>query len=445
MISPAILLHLQSGHKTDRLLKTKRYKIGIIGLGYVGFPLACLFATRHEVVGYDINALRVSRLNSGADDTLEVGSDTIAAALRGGMRCTTDLDGLRDCNVYIVTVPTPIDGNRQPDLTPLVEASRSIGRVIGHGDIVIYESTVYPGVTEEICVPLIERESGLRLNHDFYAGYSPERINPGDKVHTVENIKKITSGSTPAAADEIDALYNSVLKNGTHKAPSIKVAEAAKIIENTQRDVNIALMNELAKIFNAMGIDTCDVIEAAKTKWNFIDIRPGLVGGHCISVDPYYLIQRAKLSGVLPRVMTEARRINDSMGDYVANQAIKLMNLNDVRVKDSRILLLGFAFKENCPDTRNTKVIDIYHTLAQYTPHITIHDPWVDAASVSRDFGIDLQSAAPQPGRDLFDCIILCTAHDTFKSMDLRSLLRDRGVIYDVKGVLPAGSYDRRL
>lgn len=426
-------------------LDSKNYKIGIIGLGYVGLPLACLFAIKYDVVGFDVNRDRVEQLTKGIDRTGEAGNTALRNALERGMRCTTSVDDLRDCNVYVVAVPTPIDGNRQPDLAPLIAASRSIGHVISHGDLVVYESTVYPGVTEEICVPEIERVSGFRLNVDFCVGYSPERINPGDKVHRVENICKITSGSTPAAADEIDAIYNSVLRNGTHKAPSIKVAEAAKIIENTQRDVNIALMNELAKIFNAMGIDTCDVLEAAKTKWNFIDIRPGLVGGHCISVDPYYLIQRAKLSGVLPRVMTEARRINDSMGDYVANQAIRLMNLHDVRVKDASVLLLGFAFKENCPDTRNTKVADIYHTFSQYTRHITVYDPWVDAEAIKAAFGIDVATSTGEAWQGRFDCIVLCTAHDVFKTMDLRSLLAKGGVVYDVKGVLPGGMYDKRL
>lgn len=437
---PLCALHQPAFH-----LDSKNYKIGIIGLGYVGLPLACLFATRHEVVGYDIDRDRVEQLCKGIDRTGEAGDEALRNAIAHGMRCTTAIGDLRCCNVYVVTVPTPIDGNRQPDLAPLIAASRSIGQVISRGDLVVYESTVYPGVTEEICVPEIERVSGLRLNVDFCAGYSPERINPGDKVHRVENIRKITSGSTPAAADEIDAIYNSVLKNGTHKAPSIKVAEAAKIIENTQRDVNIALMNELAKIFNAMGIDTCDVLAAARTKWNFIDIRPGLVGGHCISVDPYYLIQRAKLSGVLPRVMTEARRINDSMGDYVANQAIRLMNLHDVRVKDAAVLLLGFAFKENCPDTRNTKVADIYHTFSQYTGRITIYDPWVDAAVVKASFGIDIATDDIEECQARFDCIVLCTAHDIFKTMDLHRLLAKGGVIYDVKGVLPEGMYDKRL
>lgn len=423
----------------------KQFRIGIIGLGYVGFPLACLFATKYDVMGFDINPARIDELNRGVDSTKEVDEEKLRQASANGMRCTTEIEDLKDCNVYIVTVPTPIDGNRQPDLEPLIKASRSVGKVISTGDIVIYESTVYPGVTEEICVPEIEKVSGLKLNKDFYAGYSPERINPGDKVHTVEKICKITSGSTPEIAEVIDRLYNSVLLNGTHKATSIKVAEAAKIIENTQRDVNIAFMNEIAKIFNAMGIETQDVLQAASTKWNFINIHPGLVGGHCISVDPYYLIQRAQLSGVLPRVMTEARRINDSMGDYVANQIVKLMNLHDVRVKDSKILLLGFAFKENCPDTRNTKVIDIYHTLKQYTGNIIIYDPWVNKENVRKEFGLEIISEGLESMEGTFDAISLCVAHDEFMNLNLRKLTRPEGVIYDVKGVLDRKVADKRL
>lgn len=423
----------------------KQFRIGIIGLGYVGFPLACLFATKYDVMGFDINPARIDELNRGVDSTKEVDEEKLRQASANGMQCTTEIEDLKDCNVYIVTVPTPIDGNRQPDLEPLIKASRSVGKVISTGDIVIYESTVYPGVTEEICVPEIEKVSGLKLNKDFYAGYSPERINPGDKVHTVEKICKITSGSTPEIAEVIDRLYNSVLLNGTHKATSIKVAEAAKIIENTQRDVNIAFMNEIAKIFNAMGIETQDVLQAASTKWNFINIHPGLVGGHCISVDPYYLIQRAQLSGVLPRVMTEARRINDSMGDYVANQIVKLMNLHDVRVKDSKILLLGFAFKENCPDTRNTKVIDIYHTLKQYTDNIIIYDPWVNKENVRKEFGLEIISEGLESMEGTFDAISLCVAHDEFMNLNLRRLTKPEGVIYDVKGVLDRKVADKRL
>lgn len=421
------------------------YKIGIIGLGYVGFPLACLFAEKYKVTGFDTNSQRIEELNSYIDSTKEIDSEKIRKAFESGMVCTNRTENLRECNIYIVTVPTPIDGNRQPDLEPLIKASRTVGQVISQSDIVIYESTVYPGVTEEVCIPEIEKTSGLQFNRDFFAGYSPERINPGDKIHKVENICKITSGSTPQIAETIDSLYNSVLKGGTHRASSIRVAEAAKIIENTQRDVNIAFMNEIAKIFNAMGIDTTEVLEAAGTKWNFINIRPGLVGGHCISVDPYYLIQRAQLSGVLPRVMTEARRINDSMGDYVAGQIIRLMNMHDVRVKNSRILLLGFAFKENCPDTRNTKVINIYHTLREYTDNITIVDPWINRDAVMKEFGLNVLKDLADIKDNRFDAIALCVAHKEFFKADLRSLTAEGGVIYDVKGVLDKDKIDGRL
>ena len=337
-------------------------KICVIGLGYVGLPLARLFSTKYETIGFDMNQSRVDALNGGHDATLEVADELLQDAIKNhGFRCTTQLEDIRDCNFYVVAVPTPVDNDNHPDLRPLLGASETVGKVISKGDIVVYESTVYPGVTEEECLPVVERVSGLTFNVDFFAGYSPERINPGDKLHTVEKIKKVTSGSTPEIADIVDDVYNSVLINGTHKAPSIKVAEASKIIENSQRDVNIAFMNELAKIFNAMGIDTHDVIEAAASKWNFIKLSPGLVGGHCISVDPYYLIQKAQVYGVLPRVMSSARRLNDGMGEYVANQLIKLMNKKGVLVKDAKILILGITFKENCPDIRNTKIVDIYH------------------------------------------------------------------------------------
>ena len=412
-------------------------RIGVIGLGYVGLPLARLFATRYPTVGFDLRANRVTALMQGRDDTLEVEGALLREVLdRGTLRCSCDEEALRGCNVFVVAVPTPVDDNNRPDLEPLVRASETVGRVIGRGGIVIYESTVYPGVTEETCLPVVERVSGLRLNSDFYGGYSPERINPGDKVHTVEHIRKVTSGSTPEAADLVDALYNSVLLGGTHRAPSIKVAEASKIIENSQRDVNIAFVNELAKIFNAMGIDTHDVLDAAASKWNFIPMQPGLVGGHCISVDPYYLIERSQLYGVLPRVMSNARRLNNSMGSYVANQTIKHMNLKGVQVKDSRILILGYTFKENCPDTRNTKVADIYHTLREYTPNITVYDPWVTAVPGDPVTG---EPVGP------YDAAILAVAHDCFRSLDLRALVPQPGVIYDVKGVLPRNIIDARL
>jgi UDP-N-acetyl-D-glucosamine/UDP-N-acetyl-D-galactosamine dehydrogenase len=427
----------------------KDIKIAVIGLGYVGLPLARLFSTKYPTVGYDMNAQRVEALVGGHDSTLEVSDALLREAIEvHGLRCTSTLEDIRDANFYVVAVPTPVDENNRPDLRPLWGASESVGKVISKGDIVVYESTVYPGVTEEECLPVVERVSGLKLNRDFFAGYSPERINPGDKDHTVEKIRKVTSGSTPEIADIVDDVYRSVIVAGTHKAPSIRVAEASKIIENSQRDVNIAFMNELAKIFNAMGIDTRDVIEAASSKWNFIRMSPGLVGGHCISVDPYYLIQKAQVYGVLPRVMSSARRLNDGMGDYVASQAIRLMNLKGVLVKDSRILILGFTFKENCPDTRNTKVIDIYHTLLDYTSNITLHDPWADAVRVQREWGVQLDARPLEELSGKFDAVILAVAHDQYRSFaDVRRLLRQpsNGVVYDVKGILDRSQIDGRL
>ena len=421
----------------------KEIKICVIGLGYVGLPLARLFSTKYPTIGFDMNQRRVDALMQGHDATLEVVDDLLQDAINNhGFICTTDLKKIRDCNFYVVAVPTPVDENNRPDLKPLWGASETVGKVISKGDIVVYESTVYPGVTEEECLPVVERVSGLKFNVDFYAGYSPERINPGDKQHTVEKIKKVTSGSTPEVADIVDGVYNSVLVNGTHKAPSIKVAEASKIIENSQRDVNIAFMNELAKIFNAMGIDTHDVIEAASSKWNFIKLSPGLVGGHCISVDPYYLIQKAQVYGVLPRVMSNARRLNDGMGEYVANQVIKLMNKKGVLVKDANILILGITFKENCPDIRNTKVVDIYHTLREYTPNITIFDPWANVEHVKHEYGISVKNELPN-GK--FDAVIHAVAHKEFSELDLASLKREDGVVYDVKGVLPREIVDGRL
>lgn len=424
----------------------KTIKIAVIGLGYVGLPLARLFSTKYETVGFDKNQYRVDALMDGHDATMEVSDDILAEALSKGFKCTTDLNEIKDCNFYIVAVPTPVDLDNRPDLTPLLYASETVGKVINKGDVVVYESTVYPGVTEEECLPVVERVSGLKFNQDFYAGYSPERINPGDKLHTVEKIKKVTSGSTPKIADLIDNVYNSVLVNGTHKAPSIKVAEASKIIENSQRDVNIAFMNELAKIFNAMDIDTQDVIEAASSKWNFIKLNPGLVGGHCISVDPYYLIQKAQVYGVLPRVMSSARRLNDGMGNYVANQTIKFMNLKGVKVKDAAILLLGFTFKENCPDIRNTKVIDIYHTLQEYTTNITVYDPWANPEKVKEEYGIQLCSSPIELPSSSFDAVTLCVAHEEFRSFDVKGFLKNKeGVIYDVKGFLDRKIVDGRL
>lgn len=423
----------------------RQIKIAVIGLGYVGLPLARLFSTKFPTIGYDLNAKRVEALNSGHDDTLEVDDELLQQALKSGFKCTTDLSQISDCNFYVVAVPTPVDENNRPDLRPLCGASETVGKVISKGDIVVYESTVYPGVTEEECLPIVERISGLIFNRDFFAGYSPERINPGDKLHTVEKIKKVTSGSTPEIADIVDEVYNSVLVNGTHKAPSIKVAEASKIIENSQRDVNIAFMNELAKIFNAMGIDTHDVIEAAASKWNFIKLSPGLVGGHCISVDPYYLIQKAQVYGVLPRVMFSARRLNDGMGDYVANQVIKLMNKKGVIVKDAHILLLGITFKENCPDIRNTKVVDIYHTFREYTSNITVYDPWAKQENVSCEYGVDIVTSGLDNLKGMFDAVVLCVAHKEFLNFNVRSLLKNNGVVYDVKGCLDSKLIDGRL
>lgn len=424
----------------------KEICIGVIGLGYVGLPLARLFSTRFRTIGYDRNKERVDALMSGHDTTREVDDNLLQEAIRNGFVCTSDLEEIRRCNVYIVAVPTPVDHNNNPDLSPLIGASTTVGQVIAKNDVVIYESTVYPGVTEEECLPVVERVSGLTFNTDFFAGYSPERINPGDKEHTVEKIKKVTSGSTPEVADFVDALYNSVLVNGTHKASSIKVAEASKIIENSQRDVNIAFMNELAKIFNAMGIDTHDVIEAAASKWNFIKLQPGLVGGHCISVDPYYLIQKAQVYGVLPRVMSAARRLNDGMGDYVANQVIKLMNKKGVMVKDANILILGFTFKENCPDIRNSRIIDIYSTLTEYTRNITIYDPWANASEVKHEYGVEIVSGDLTTLENRFDAVILAVAHNQFKELNVRNFLTsENGVVYDVKGILDKKIIDGRL
>ena len=425
----------------------EQIKICVIGLGYVGLPLARLFSTKYKTVGFDMNQARVDALMGGHDSTLEVADKLLQDAIQNnGFICTTKLEDIKDCNFYVVAVPTPVDTNNRPDLKPLWGASETVGKVISKGDIVVYESTVYPGVTEEECLPVVEKVSGLKFNTDFFAGYSPERINPGDKEHTVEKIKKVTSGSTSEIADIVDEVYDSVLVNGTHKAPSIKVAEASKIIENSQRDVNIAFMNELAKIFNAMGIDTNDVIDAAASKWNFIKLKPGLVGGHCISVDPYYLIQKAQVYGVLPRVMSAARRLNDGMGDYVANQVIKLMNKKGVMVKDAKILLLGITFKENCPDIRNTKIVDIYSTLSEYTSNITVYDPWANGVHVKYEYEIELTNKSLEELKGKFDAVILGVAHDAFKQEDIRAFLKcENGVVYDVKGMLNREMIDGRL
>lgn len=426
----------------------KEIKICVIGLGYVGLPLARLFSTKYKTIGFDLNSHRVDALNSGNDATLEVSRELLVEAIeKYGFKCTSNIDDIRECNFYVVAVPTPVNKDNYPDLNPLKSASQIVGRVISDGDVVVYESTVYPGVTEEECIPIVEEVSGLKFNEDFFAGYSPERINPGDKLHTVEKIKKVTSGSTPEIANLIDNVYNSVLVNGTHKAPSIKVAEASKIIENSQRDVNIAFMNELAKIFNAMGIDTHDVIEAASSKWNFIKLSPGLVGGHCISVDPYYLIQKAQVYGVLPRVMSSARRLNDGMGDYVAQQVIKLMNKKGVLVKNANILILGITFKENCPDIRNTKIVDIYNTLKEYTDNITVYDPWANSDNVYNEYGIHIYNKDYTELIGKYDAVILGVAHDEFKNKNLRELLNnvELGVVYDVKGFMDRHIIDGRL
>lgn len=420
------------------------YKICVIGLGYVGLPLARLFSTKYETIGFDMNQKRVDTLMTGHDSTFEVNDELLKDAIDNhGFKCTTNLDKIKDCNVYIVAVPTPVNQDNTPDLKPLLGASETVGKVISKDDIVIYESTVYPGVTEEECLPIVEKVSGLKFNIDFYAGYSPERINPGDKEHTVEKICKVTSGSTQEIADIVDNLYNSVLLNGTHKASSIRVAEASKIIENSQRDVNIAFMNELAKIFNAMGIDTHDVIEAAASKWNFIKLSPGLVGGHCISVDPYYLIQKAQVYGVFPRIMINARRLNDGMGTYVAEQTIKCMNKKGVMVKDAKILLLGITFKENCPDIRNTKMVDIYSALEEYTKNVIVYDPWANAAAVKHEYDLDILNELP--AGEKFDTVILGVAHEEFLEIDIKNLVKEGGVIYDVKGLLPRDIIDGRL
>ena len=429
-------------------MKLEDVRIAVVGLGYVGLPLARLFSTKFKTIGYDLNQSRVEALMKGHDATLEVSDELLQDAIKNhGFCCTSNLEDIHDANFYIVAVPTPVDANNQPDLHPLWGASETVGKVISKGDVVVYESTVYPGVTEEECLPVVEKVSGMKFNQDFFAGYSPERINPGDKLHTVEKIKKVTSGSTPEVADLIDDVYNSVLVNGTHKAPSIKVAEASKIIENSQRDVNIAFMNELAKIFNAMGIDTHDVIEAASSKWNFIKLSPGLVGGHCISVDPYYLIEKAQVYGVLPRVMFAARRLNDGMGAYVANQTIKVMNKKGVMVKDAKVLILGVTFKENCPDIRNTKVVDIYSTLKEYTDNITVFDPWANPKRVEKEYGIRLTDASLSQLKGQFDAVILAVAHKEFEPFNKRDFLRDKvkGVVYDVKGVVKREEIDARL
>lgn len=420
----------------------KETRICVIGLGYVGLPLARLFSTKYETVGFDMNLKRVEELNAGHDATLEVSDELLQDALKRGFRCTTDIEAIRDCNFYVVAVPTPVDKNNNPDLTPLWKASETVGKVIGRGDVVVYESTVYPGVTEDECIPVVEKISGLKFNSDFFAGYSPERINPGDKLHTVEKIKKVTSGSTPRVGAYVDEVYSRVIVAGTHLAPSIRVAEAAKVIENSQRDINIAFVNELSKIFTKMGIDTNDVLEAASTKWNFLPFKPGLVGGHCIGVDPYYLAQCAQRYGYNPEIILAGRRMNDSMGEYVANQVIKLMLKKGIQVLNSEILILGFTFKENCPDCRNTKVVDIVKSLHAYNLNLTVYDPWVDPAVSKREYGIDITGELPDKK---FDAVILAVSHGEFARIDISSLLKKAHVIFDVKGFLDREVIDSRL
>ncbi len=418
-------------------------KICVIGLGYVGLPLARLFSTKFDTIGFDLSQKRVDELMAGHDATLEVPDELLRDAIDNhGFRCVTDIEAIRDRNFYIVAVPTPVDADNNPDLTPLYLASETVGKVIGKGDVVVYESTVYPGVTEEECVPVVEKVSSLRLNEDFFAGYSPERINPGDKLHTVEKIKKVTSGSTPEAGEYINEVYGSVISAGTHLAPSIKVAEAAKVIENSQRDINIAFVNELSKIFNKMGIDTLDVLEAAGTKWNFLPFRPGLVGGHCIGVDPYYLARSAQRHGYNPEIILAGRRMNDGMGEYVAAQTVKLMLKKRIQVIGSKILILGFTFKENCPDSRNTKVVDIYRALKEYNLDITVYDPWAKASLVQKEYGISIVN---QPPSGKFDALIAAVAHKEFLELDIAGLLEDKHVVFDVKGTLDRNMVDGRL
>lgn len=423
-------------------------KVGIIGLGYVGLPLARLFATKYRTTGFDINETRIGELKSGIDSTLEVEEDLLKSVLvdhsdSKGLYISSQLDDLKSCNYFVVTVPTPVDKNNRPDLTPLFKASETVGKVLKKGDIVIYESTVYPGATEEDCIPILEKVSGLKFNVDFFAGYSPERINPGDKEHTVEKILKVTSGSTPETGKKVDDLYKSVITAGTHLAPTIKVAEAAKVIENSQRDINIAFVNELAKIFNLMGINTHDVLEAAGTKWNFLPFKPGLVGGHCIGVDPYYLAQKAQEYGYHPEIILAGRRLNDSMGEYVASQVIKCMIKQGIKVNGSSILMLGVTFKENCPDVRNTKIVEVIHSLADFETQITTYDPWANPDEVMHEYGIKSVNQLNEKEQK-FDAIVLGVAHQEFRDLDLEALKKEKAIIFDVKGMIN-GEVDGRL
>ena len=431
----------------NNISNMKDNKIAVIGLGYVGLPLAVAFSEKYKVIGFDINKKRVDELNSGKDETLEIHYDLLNKVLDVenassiGLHLTTNSELIADCNIFIVTVPTPTDKHNRPVLTPMIKASETIAKFLKKNDIVIYESTVYPGVTEEEMVPVLEKNSGLKFNNDFYCGYSPERINPGDKEHTVTKILKVTSGSTPQIAEIIDNLYKSIITAGTHKAPSIKVAEAAKVIENSQRDINIAFVNELSKIFNLIGIDTNDVLEAAGTKWNFLKFKPGLVGGHCIGVDPYYLAQKAQEVGYHPEIILAGRRLNDSMGQHVATEVVKLMMRKDIKVLNSRVLLLGFTFKEDCPDVRNTRVIDIYNELRNFDINVEVYDPWVNPQEVKHEYGIEISNSYPKGD---YAAIILAVAHKEFLNLNIRSLTPN-GVVFDVKGILPKNIIDSRL
>jgi UDP-N-acetyl-D-galactosamine dehydrogenase len=426
------------------MLDPRNARIAVIGLGYVGLPLAVEFGRGYDTLGYDIDAQRVASLRAGRDANQESSAEEIASATK--LRFSADAEDLRDWNVYVVTVPTPVDEHKRPDFTPLLEASRTVGRVLSRGDTVVYESTVYPGATEEICVPQLEAASGLRYNIDFFVGYSPERINPGDRKRRLVDIPKVTSGSTPEAAEFIDSLYRSIITAGTHKAPSLRVAEAAKVIENTQRDANIALINEFALIFQRLGIDTTDVLEAAGTKWNFLPFRPGLVGGHCIGVDPYYLIQKAQAHGYYPDILLACRRINDAMGEHVANEVIKLMIQRDIPVAGSRILILGLAFKENCADLRNTRVIELAQRFREYRAQVDIHDPWVDPETAKREYGVDVMTSEPAAGR--YDAVVLAVAHDQYRTLGpegARRYGRGNALLYDIKSLYPREAVDARL
>lgn len=443
----------------------KIHKIAVIGLGYVGLPLARLFATKYPVVGFDINEERIKELTQGFDSTFEVDDESLQSVLLRenpflsiensskieknknisvGLYCSVNINEIENADIYIITVPTPVDKYNRPDLRPLYSSSETVGKVLKKGDIVIYESTVYPGVTEEECVPVLEKISGLKFNQDFFVGYSPERINPGDKERTVEKILKVTSGSTPEIGRKVDDLYRTVITAGTHLAPTIKVAEASKVIENSQRDINIAFVNELAKIFSLMNIDTHDVLEAAGTKWNFLKFKPGLVGGHCIGVDPFYLAQKAQEVGYYSELILAARRLNDSMGAFVASQVIKLMIKNDIKIKESRILNLGITFKENCPDIRNSKAIDVITNLQDYGAEVTVYDPWANSEEVRKEYGLDCITKLNEKS-EKYDAIILTVSHEEFLTVDLNNLLKEGGVIYDVKGVLSKENIDRRL